>query len=319
MDSILYQLGRPVEGSVVEPYLSKGFDLRGCHPFDEGNVTRMSSLMTEPAILGDNYSRCVNPSYLPRVLSTRQISWRSAPAAPNDTKGGGKASSETDKNGTSKMRDLLNRHNETVGEDGEKQNDVVHKFLAFGLALPKHPYSGEFLTTLKAVAPLFPEVTVIVGNGDEFVDFSQQYNVRSFPKLLVFNWGVLHGRYTAEFDKGYAEEDFVRYFSEWTQSAPAAQLLPHELRTWSGRDDELRVYDDSSKYGDMIRVVPSAVDVGWSGKIALVKSPKGKTRSVYQYFSETLEPVVDQEVDAILYIVSLIFVMYRLLTRRSHG
>ena len=165
------------------------------------------------------------------------------------------------------------------------------------------------------MAPLFPEVTVIVGNGEEFVEFSQQYNVRSFPKLLVFNWGVLHGRYTAEFDKGYAEQDLIKYFSKWTGSKPASKPLPKELRAWSGKDHELRVYNDPKKYGssgDMVRVLPSSGGESWSGNIALVKTPKVKTKALYQHFMETLEPFVDQEIDCILYVVSLIFVVFRI-------
>ena len=147
----------------------------------------------------------------------------------------------------------------------------MEKFLAFGLALPNHPYSGEFLTSLKAVAPLFPEVTVIVGNGEEFAEFSQQYNVRSYPKLLVFNRGVLHGRYTAEFGRGYVEEDLIRYFSEWTKTKPVCEVLPRELRGWSGKEHELHIHNSVHRHGNLIQVIASSGDLGWSGRIALTK------------------------------------------------
>ena len=318
-----------LELSELREYLDPAFDLRTCNPLDRLNKSRLEEDFDRFLVRDEEYSRCVNPSFLPRVLSTRQISWRSSHgAAGQDWQGGSKKGVGNGGNGHNSTDDTKTKWQSGGGNtsskgDGEEEiegkNDVVHKFLAFGLALPRHPFSTEFLTTLKAVAPLFPEVTVIVGNGEEFVEFSQQYNVRSYPKLLVFNWGVLHGRYTADFERGYSEQDLVSYFSKWTNSKPASKLLPKELSAWSGKDHELRVYDDPREYGDMVRVLPSKGDGIWSGKIALVKSPKVKTRALYQYFVETLEPVVDQEVDCVLYVVSFLFVIFRIYTqlRRS--
>jgi hypothetical protein len=215
---------------------------------------------------------------------------------------------------------------------------------------------------MKAVAPLFPGVTVIVGNGDEFYEFAQQYNVRSYPKLLVFNEGVLHGRYTASSPLGkglYSEADMIEYFSKWTGSAPASVPLPRELRGWSGKEGEFRLLTNLSSYGeDQVQLLQEGNTMGGYspptnryGKIALSKAPKTAGFSLWEairglalgvadrdggsgsdnssnssavsrgfaylerqrdrHFDTVLEPICDQEMDVLLYLVSMVYVLVR--------
>ena len=78
--------------SKFQSYLSGAWDMRRCHPHDELNMTLRWDIMTE-SVLQSDYNRCVNPSYLPRQLNKRQISWRSSPApGQQEAKSSGKAS-----------------------------------------------------------------------------------------------------------------------------------------------------------------------------------------------------------------------------------
>jgi hypothetical protein len=355
-------------------YIDTAWDLRCCPLEEESqpiNITRqiISASETHALVSTQSHSRCVNPTYMPRVLSTRQISWKSSPKESDSDKQGrskkdrnGTAEGETNNNnGTASSTDNNNNNHHTRKSTGD-QNDIVHKFLAFGLALPRHPFSSSFLTTMKAVAPLFPGVTVIVGNGDEFDEFAQQYNVRSYPKLLVFNEGVLHGRYTATFGRGlYSEADMIEYFSKWTGSAPASVPLPRELRGWNGKEGEFRLLTNLSSYGeDQVQLLQEGnTRGGYSpptnryGKIALSKAPKKAGFSLWEaihglavglaerdrdggsgsdissnssavsrgfaylerqrdrYFDTVLEPIADQEMDVLLYLVSAVYVLVR--------
>ena len=67
-----------------------------------------------------------------------------------------------------------------------KTKDIIHKYLAFTVLLPKHPFSSDLLRALLVVGPMFPSVSFVTGTGYEFRDMCTQYNVRSFPQILFF-------------------------------------------------------------------------------------------------------------------------------------
>jgi len=73
----------------------------------------------------------------------------------------------------------------------QQDKEVVHPFLVFALLLPNHPYSLQLKQTLNIVAPLYGNITTIIGDALEFSDFCNEYHVKSFPKILFFKQGFL--------------------------------------------------------------------------------------------------------------------------------
>ena len=144
--------------AVLLSYVHSAYDMRQCHFNDEFNT---SADMIGTSVSVRSWSRSVSPTYLPRVLSTGQISWK--------TKGkseGSKSSGKDKDKGEPSVEAEAGVSKKKASKNKEyKDEGVVHRFLAFGLALPQHPFSSELLTALKAVAPLYPDVAVIVGNA----------------------------------------------------------------------------------------------------------------------------------------------------------
>ncbi len=338
--------------AVLLSYVDSAFDQRQCHYNDEFNTS--ADLVKAPVSI-QSWSRSVSPIYLPRVLSTGQISWK-AKGKSEGSKSGGK---DKDKEGEPAVeaKAEVSKKKGSKNKEYKDEGDVVHRFLAFGLALPRHPFSSDLLTTLKAVAPLYPDVAVIVGNGEEFSDFSSQYNVRSFPKLLLFNWGMLHSRVTLS-STNYSEEELSAHFRSWTGTAPAAAPLPEELRDWSGRREELVLRNDWGAHGAFrVTVRQSRGDAlsksaqslsetstrsagskgpRLGGKIALSHSDGQKAsygqegqggrsdplyilfhwwgRFVSTFFVETLEPSMNIDIDSKAWLLSALYVVFRLVS-----
>ena len=160
----------------------------------------------------NHINRCVRYKYSPRLLSSNQISWKSTKSSDNNVNS---TTSKSAKN--------------TTGE-------IVHEYLIFAMLLPKHPFSSDLYHAIKAVAPMFPTITFVIGDGFEFTEMCQQYNIRSFPKLLFFKRGILKGRYNKEQNA----ESLAAQLSVWTESYPKA--LPARER---------RKKDDIEKYFKM--------------------------------------------------------------------
>lgn len=326
--------------AVILSYVDQAYDLRTCHFTHEFNTS--ANIVEAPE---QGWSRSVSPTYLPRVLSTGQISWKSK----GKSEGSHSSSKNQDKEGDS-TESAASKKKTTKNREYKDEGDVVHRFLAFALALPRHPFSADFLTILKAVAPLYPDVAVIVGNGEEFADFSSQYNVRSFPKLLVFNWGMLHSRVSLT-SSNYSEEELSKYFHSWTGLAPAAAPLPLPLRDWSGRGEELTLRNDWDTHGaykvavrhsregifsKTTQVLDNSVrprggnQPRTGGRIALSHSgafegQRGEKSSdplyfllrwwssfVSTFFVDTLEPSMNSEIDAKVWLLSALYVGFRL-------
>lgn len=144
--------------------------------------------------ISNSINRCIEPKYKPRILSTQQVSWK-----------------------RNKTEDDINATN-TSEESKVPKKNIVHKYLVFALLLPKHPYSFETYNVLQTVAPMFPAVTVVGGNGYDFHEMGAQYGVRSFPKILFFKNGIL----TSKFRKERTPELLSVYLAKWTGSLPKA-------------------------------------------------------------------------------------------------
>ena len=156
-----------------------------CLPSDAYNETYISLL--------SKLDRCPRPNYWLRQLSSSQISWKS------------------------KKKAIANGTNVAPPpSQSNKTKDIIHNYLAFAMMLPKHPFSSDMYKSLVTVGPMFPEVTIVMGSGYEFLDMCAQYSVRSFPQLLFFKKGLLQGRYVGE----HRPDLLAGQFARWTKSLP---------------------------------------------------------------------------------------------------
>lgn len=141
---------------------SKTYNTVQCHKDDYKNVTHM--------IFTSVLQRCPNPNYTPRVLSRSQITWKN-------------------RNEDAKPKNKTIESPKPKEESDEDKNDTIHKFLLFVMLLPNHPFSQSLHRLISSVAPMFPEVTVVVGNAHEFRDMCNKYFIQSYPKILFFRQG----------------------------------------------------------------------------------------------------------------------------------
>jgi hypothetical protein len=159
-----------------------------CHEVDRDNVTHISFL---------NYlDRCARPNYMPTILSAKQIGWKksSQPVTKKRKFGGSNTSGLVNDSVLSKLnitevsqkQSVEKTSYEVVGNNTE----IVHAHLAFALVLPGHPYSAAMVSSLQTIAPMYPTVNIVIGDGNEFKELYAQYGVRSFPRLFLFTKGI---------------------------------------------------------------------------------------------------------------------------------
>lgn len=126
------------------------------------------------SMLMENIQRCVRLSYTPRILSANQISWKKTSRHQKNTN-----SSMSSNHSSTNLANMTTADN----QQADNSSDVIYDYMAFAMLLPTHPFSQELYSTLVTVAPLFPNVNVVIGSGYEFKEMCAQYGVRSFPKL----------------------------------------------------------------------------------------------------------------------------------------
>ena len=158
---------------------------------------------------------CPSPLFAPRWLTVQQISWKSV------------RKDAMNRGGSSKYNQTANTNITTppIGPEPEKNKtkDIIHKYLAFAILLPKHPFSADLFKALLAVGPMFPSVSFVSGTGYDFTDMCAQYNVRSFPQILFFKDGLLKGR----FDGEHTPERLAFKLAEWTNLFPRSYPSTH--------------------------------------------------------------------------------------------
>lgn len=162
-------------------------------------------------IFGLNVNRCANIFYRPRYLTTSQVSWKLPPPKKNDS-----LKSDIHKNTDGIVSNTSTNSTEIIEEVVAVRREIVHKYLAFALLLPKHPFSIDLLLSLISVGPMYPSVTIVTGGGYDFKEMCSQYDIRSFPQLLFFKDGILKYRY----DGAYNPERVAAKLSNWTNSLP---------------------------------------------------------------------------------------------------
>lgn len=167
-------------------------------------------------IFMNNIDRCVRYKYSPRLLSPNQISWKST------------------KSNNSYPNSDNNMNNNTANNKLNKTGEIIHDYLVFAMLLPKHPFSSDLYQAIKTVAPMFPSITFVIGDGFEFTEMCQQYNIRSFPKLLFFKKGILKGRYNKEHEAA----TLAAQLSVWTELFPRA----FPLRNRNQNSDNIEKY-----------------------------------------------------------------------------
>jgi hypothetical protein len=177
---------------------------------DENGTARLIDVML---------TSCVHRDFFPRILSSAQVSLKKVTKndeeAPKEHNYGRKTPPRRKKPDPEKPR------NTTESDDDDES--TIHKYLAFALVLPKHPFSRELIDSLHTVAPLFPHITIYFGIGYEYQELCSQYGVRSFPKLLFFHNGLLLNKYSKSRDPA----SLAYQFSKWTHSLPVALPVAH--------------------------------------------------------------------------------------------
>ena len=171
-----------------------------CHASDVLNSTQLKFLKS--------IDRCPIKNYYLPILTTSQISWKSTPKK-ND-----KSASEADRH-SAKQNDSSSIE---ASKDDKSAKQRIHKYLAFALLLPKHPFSSDLLLSLMSTGPMFPSVTIVSANGYHFQDMCRQYNVKSFPQLFFFKDGLLIDTY-----KGvHSAPGVASKLANWTKTLPKA-------------------------------------------------------------------------------------------------
>jgi len=173
----------------------------------------------------NNIDRCVRYKYSPRLLSSNQISWKST------------------KSNNSSYPNSDNNINNTTNNKLNKTGEIIHDYLVFAMLIPKHPFSSDLYQAIKTVAPMYPKISFVIGDGFEFTEMCQQYNIRSFPKLLFFKKGILKGRYNKEHEAA----TLAAQLSVWTDSFPKA----FPLRNRKQNSDNIEKYFKMLNYENL--------------------------------------------------------------------
>lgn len=199
-----------------------------CHAIDYRNRTER--------FLEEGLNRCPCPHCVVRRLERSHVTWT---ANPNISNKRGKSSSSEEKEGNSLSntttttttnttdKNTSTIDNKSVINKEERKESRVHEYLVFGLFLPNHPFSREVHHLLNTVSSMFPHITMVYGDGYDFRDMVQKYNVQSFPKLILFR----HGIYLDEYSGEYTAPALASYLAVWTKRFPKTypRLLPHPV------------------------------------------------------------------------------------------
>lgn len=197
-----YELARRyVDYTLAFPLSEYLMERQICQLDDDTNTT---------AILVDAMLQtCANKDHFPNVLTASQVSMKKVKNVEKHQ---------------SSDRDIANNHSHTYSNRSTQKSQSdddehkIHRYLAFALVLPQHPFSRELVDTIRTVAPLYPHITFYFGIGYEYQDLCAQYGVRSFPKLLLFHDGLLSAKHGRDRDPG----SVAYQLSKWTNELPRA-------------------------------------------------------------------------------------------------
>lgn len=186
----------------------KNIPLDGLSGFCDMNMYKNVTEMT----FHSKIDICINNNFLPRHLSPSQVTWKSNRKEKSNEK-------------SKKSHENSNADVNSISDSDTDTKEIVHPYLAFALLLPNHAFSQDLYQALVTVSPMFPFVTLVVGSGHEFRELCSQYNIRSFPKLLLFKAGILIGRYDSPHDPVILSQKIAK----WTGRIPSAYPIPRNV------------------------------------------------------------------------------------------
>eukprot|EP01038_Epipyxis_sp_PR26KG_P007762 gene7762-10547_t len=179
-------------------------------------------------LLNNNLKRCSNIDYTPRVLHKSQISWKTKKEEKKINKTTPIPISNNNKTTNSSYIEhssLENPKSPPNVDSESKKREVIHEHLIFGLLLPKHPFSIRVKHQLSIISPMFPSVSVVIGNAYEFKELAARYYISSFPKVLYFRRGI----YINYYDGEQTLIGLTSKIANWTSSLPASLPLKTKI------------------------------------------------------------------------------------------
>lgn len=173
---------------------------------------------------------CPNQDYYPPHVLRSQISWKPTPTNNDNNKETNAKSSEAassdyrgDENMANKTAESSSKKTSTKAASEDESDFHVHKYLIIALLLPNHPYSDEIFRSIRRVAPMFPMISFVTGDGYEFRDIASKYFVTTMPTMILFKNGLYVGDSEIRDDVGLAVK-----LATWTKSLPRS--LPLSVR-----------------------------------------------------------------------------------------
>lgn len=171
---------------------------------------------------------CPNQDYYPPHVLRSQISWKATPNN-NNNEDDHKKEANTKQNGSTKSLDdrtdgkvanVTNGKSSKKAASEDESDFHVHKYLIIALLLPNHPYSDQMFRSIRRVAPMFPMVSFVTGDGYEFRDIAAKYFVATMPTMILFKNGLYVGDSEIRDDVGLAAK-----LATWTKSLPRSLPL----------------------------------------------------------------------------------------------
>lgn len=189
----------------------------------ESSLTCPRSLSSNSTHLAFELSltRCPNPDYNIRMISSNNISWK-----PNKNEKKSPSTTNTTNSVTNTSSNSL-----PPGESEETSNkDTINPYLIFALVLPpeEHPFSRRILQMLRSIAPMYPSILFVNGMASEFSVLRKKYHINSLPKILFFKNGIFTGKASDLSDVSSLSSEISLWSEMMPQSLPLLPPFPHQ-------------------------------------------------------------------------------------------
>ncbi|CAM9844643.1 unnamed protein product [Ectocarpus sp. 6 AP-2014] len=122
------------------------------------------------------------------------------------------------------------------GDDDEEEDN----FLGIFLFLKGDFFSVELENALTSIMPAYPRAWVVKANAPSFLSFCVQYDLHTFPQLLLFRNGHLTSRYRGKRSPEGLAAWFSLMIGDLPRAIPRRALPPPPpLSAWAGRAVDL--------------------------------------------------------------------------------
>lgn len=222
-------------------------------------------------------------NFVLRELSRSQITWR--------TKGDEEDSDNKD----------IDKAINTTTSVKNKTEEKIHKYLVFVMVLPNHPFSRKVYRSISMVAPMFPFITIVMGNAYEFKDMCTKYFIHSYPKIMLFKSGLYVGNY----EEIYTPEDIAGQFAKWTKCLPKSYPV-YKPKNTMPKSILRGKYNSKTNISTVQTLIQDNLGINVS--------------QLQEYFpSPNMEPFLGSvdsyvEWDALAFVISGIYVIFRLIS-----